>query len=213
MRSFSFLKKTAVLTAAFAAVFSMTSFADGEVKAHANGFAEEQRRFPFDVELTEETTERKCYTGYGKKYQTGYAITPDAEFSLSASDPTANAADLKIELDMIYLNDSGQGNKVEKVNTYDFGDLAADGTTFSFFTDRNKENLEERGKLYSDSQRSLRMTLTYRGDNKKTEKEYYQVFTDDDLMYYIENADAVAAEETEAAAEVYYSEETAPAAQ
>ena len=186
----------------------MTALADGDVKTRANGLAEEQRRFPFEVSLSEGTTERKCYTGYGQKYENGYVITPDTEFSLSASDPTANVADLKIDLDMIYPNDSGKGSKVEKICTYDYGDLSADSSFFSFFTERNKENLEERGKLYSDSQRSLRMTLTYRGGDKKTDHEYYQVVSDEDLMYYIENAEAASAapENTEA----YYMEKGAP---
>ena len=190
----------------------MTSLADSDVKTRANGLAEEQRRFPFEVSLSEETTERKCYTGYGQKYEDGYAITPDAEFSLSASDPTADAANLKIDLDMIYPNDSGKGNKVEKICTYDYGDLSADGSQFSFFTDRSRENLEERGKLYSDSQRSLRMTLTYRSGDKKTERVYYQVVLDDDLNYYIENAEAAAEEETKST-EAYYMEKGAPVQQ
>ena len=207
LKGLSFIKRTAVLAAAMAILCVGTAFADTDVKARANGFAEEQRRFPFEVSLIGESTERKCYTGYGEKYADGYAVTLDTEFAISAVNPDADAAALRIEIDMVSLNDSGKGSKVEKVCTYDYGDLSAgDGSVYAFFTERNRENLEERGKLYSDTQRSLRMTLTYNGGDKKTEKQYFMVCTDDDLNYYIENADAQEAAETEAPPEVYYME-------
>lgn len=207
MKRLSAWKKIAILAVLMAAACQMTAFADGDVKTRSNGLAEEQKRFPFEVVMTEDCVERKCYTGYGQKYETGYAITPDTEFEVVSVDPSADAAELRIELDMVYFNDSGKGNKVEKVTTYDYGDISAsDGSTYSFLTDRSRENLEERGKLYSDSQRSLRMTLSYNGSGKKTEKQYYQVCTEDDILYYVENADAQAAETAPETAAVYYAE-------
>ncbi|MDO4266114.1 MAG: hypothetical protein Q4C63_06610 [Eubacteriales bacterium] len=205
MKVLSFIKRTAVLAAAAAVLFSGTAFANGDVKTRANGLAEEQRRFPFEIVLTGDSTERMCYTGYGEKYANGHAMTPDTEFEIVAANPDADVSALKIEIDMVSLNDAGKGSKIEKVRTFDYGDLnVGDGSTYAFLTERNRENLEERGKLYSDTQRSLCMTLTYKGaDGKKTEKQYFQVCTDDDLNYYIENADAQAVPETEAPPEVY----------
>lgn len=205
MKNLSFFSRAVVLAACLTAVFSMTALADDVVKSRANGLAEEQRRFPFEVVLSEETCERKCYAGYGEKYASGYGITPATEFEIRSVDPTADAAELKIDIDVIYQSESGNSTKSEKVRTYGYGDLTAnDGSTYSFFTDRNKENLEERGTLYSDSQHSVRMTLTYNGADQKKEKQYFQVYTLEDLGYYIDNADAAAAAETEPAPAVIY---------
>lgn len=195
-----------MLAMSLAAAFSITAFADGSVKTRENGLAEEQRRFPFEIVLSEDTCERKCFAGYGKKYQTGYGITPYTEFEVRTVDPAADAANLKIDIELIYKNDGANSSKTEKVRTYEYGDIAADGSYYSFFTERNIENLEEREKLYSDSQSSIRLTLTYNSGSKKTEKQYYQVCTEDDLMFYIENEDAEEMTETEAAPEVLYSE-------
>lgn len=201
----AFWHKSAALALLCAAFCALPSYAATEAKSRANGLAEAERRFPFEVVLQEETCERKCYSGYGKKYQTGYAITPEAEFEVVAADPNAEASALKIDIDMIYQNDSGQGSKVEKITTYDYGDLSAsDGSTYSFLPDRSIENLAERDRLYSNPQRSLRMTLTYapEGEDKKTEKQYYQVYSEEELAYYMENAGE---EETpEETAAVYY---------
>ena len=84
----------------------MTALADDVVKSRANGLAEEQRRFPFEVVLSEETCERKCYAGYGEKYASGYGITPDTEFEIRSVDPTADAAELKIDIDVIFYDDA-----------------------------------------------------------------------------------------------------------
>lgn len=204
MKKGFFWRRVAAAAMCMAAAWSLTAFADSTVRSRENKLAQEQRKFPFEVVLSEETCERKCYAGFGKKYANGYAITPYTEFEIRSADPSADAANLRIDIDVVYQS-GDSGSKTDKVLTYETGDITADdGSTYAFFTERNLENLEERGNLYSDSQKSLRMTLTYEAGGNKTEKRYYQVCEDEDLAYYLESADAAEMAEPEPAPAVIY---------
>ena len=50
-----------------------------------------------------------------------------------------------------------------------------------------RDELDEKGRLYSGYDRSLQMKLTYKDDSQKEEKMYFYVATYDELSTYSED--------------------------
>ena len=181
--------KTAVCAMLFAAACSMTAAAAPQ-DAGASG-----KGLPFAFEVTDADYQRLCYAGHdgsGVKYREGFAIPDDATFEIvnRGTDAAANAANLKVEVVLLYENSDNTKGMRETVRTFEKGDLKDDGTSYSLLSENNIENLSERDMLYSDSTQSLQVKVTYdSGRGTKSEQFYFQVSSPEMMDAYANGAE------------------------
>lgn len=173
--------KAAIAGALLAAAFSMAAVAAPQ---DAGAAATE---LPFAFEVADAPYERLCYAGHdgsGVKYKEGYTIPEDATFQIvdKGIDGTADPANLKVEISVLYENSQHTKGMRETVKTFEKGDLKADGTSYSFFSENQIDNLSSRERLYSNSLQGLEVKMTYFAPRGKRSEKYYYLVCSDEMM-------------------------------
>ena len=184
MKRFDRFLRIGILSVCIAAASVFPALADGvKPKLTRNTLADEPD-FPFEVNMESDSCEgRLCYTGSGSKFEEGVCVTPDAEFSLSQLNPEADIENLKIDVMVIYYDEENKNSLNEQICGWDYGQLSTD-TNYALFPDDIRDELDEKGRLYSGYDRSVKMKLTYKSDSDKEDKMYFYVATDDELASY-----------------------------
>lgn len=175
------LIKAAVISVLMAASVTVTAVAAPQDA----GLAETE--LPFAFEVSDAPYERLCYAGHGGsgiKYREGYTIPEDATFQIvdKGIDASADPANLKVEISVLYENDQNTRGMRETVRTFEKGDLKADGTEYSFFSDNLIDNLASRDRLYSNSLQGLEVKMTYFAPRGRRSEQYYYLVCSDDMM-------------------------------
>lgn len=155
----------------------------------------DSNKFPFDIEISDDSCERLCYAGHssnGVKYEEGLAITPYTQFKVvRTADESYDINNLDIEIYILYENDKNTGNLREFIKKYSGKDLNAEDEFYDIFSENLRANLESRDRLYSNSLRSLVMKLSYNGRSNKVVKKYFNVCSEDDFEDLISNSDEI----------------------
>ncbi len=187
MKRFNKFLRTGILTLCIAATAVFPAFADGMKPKLMKNTLADLPTFPFELSIeTDSVGGRLCYTGSGSKFREGTCITPDAEFALSQVNPEADINNLKIDVVVLYYDEENKKSLNEQVCGWDYGQLSTD-TNYSIIPDDVRDELDEKGRLYSGYDRSLQMKLTYKDDSQKEEKMYFYVATYDELSTYSED--------------------------
>ncbi len=154
----------------------------------------DSNKFPFDIEISDDSCERLCYAGHssnGVKYEEGLAITPYTQFKLvRTGDASYDLDNLDIEIYILYENDENTGNLKEFIKKYAGKDLEED-EYYDIFSENLRDNLESRDRLYSNSLRSMVMKLSYKGRSTKVVKRFFNVCSEDDFEDLISNSDEI----------------------
>ena len=185
LKCFKAILKVGILTASMAALMAFPAFAagNGQHKLTKNTLAE-MPDFPFEVNIeTDYGEDRLCYTGSGSKFQKGLCVTPDADFSLTSINPDADIENLKIDVAVMYYDEETKENLFEQVGGWDYGQLSED-TNYLLIPEDKRDELEDKDRLYSGYDRSLEMKLTYKAEDKKEQKMYFYVATDEEFSVY-----------------------------
>ena len=159
-----------ILTGLFVLVFSLSPQAAGP----------QGPSFPFEVETDEEPLWRLCYAGHAQgaaiDYRDGLAITPETMFRLTREHGKTlpyEASEIQADISLLYENASNTGSVRELILSYERGVLTED-EYYDILTDNVRQNLEARGRLYSNGNSALEIRLTYRSETGRREiKTYY----------------------------------------
>lgn len=148
-----------------------------------------QNSFPFTVSLGQDAYDKLCYAGHvmggGIFYDDGYMITPSATFTVNsryASEADNALNGLSVEIDLIYENSDNTSCVREVIKKYDYGNVK-NGKEYPLLSDTAIKSLKQRRKLYSSDVMSIKMILTYKGENGTQKKQAFLFYMAKDSEY------------------------------